>query len=98
MHTLWEILDLPLHLIESGPKLDWTRDVRIYDRYLAWKRCELLCDSILKDTEVPIKYAYLKYWMGVEGVPVIKNWESTNKIVYVTPDGVTPSGPKFETY
>ena len=51
----------------------------MYDRYLAWKkRCELLFDSILKDTEVPIHGAYLKYLMGVESVPVIKKWKSTN--------------------
>ena len=24
-------------LIEIGPKMDWTRDNKIYDRYLLWK-------------------------------------------------------------
>ena len=73
----FQLFRMAPNLINSGPKLDWTRGVGMYDRYLPWKkRCELLVDSILKDTEVPIKY-----WMGVEGVLVITNWESTNKIV-----------------
>ena len=28
---------MALQLVDSGPKMDWTMDSKIYDRYLIWK-------------------------------------------------------------
>ena len=36
--------------------------------------------------------------MHKDGVPAIKKWESTGKLVYAAPDGVRPSGHKLTTY
>ena len=37
-------------LVETGPKMDWTRDNKIFDRYLLWKdKVEKYFCSILAD-------------------------------------------------
>ena len=85
--------------MDIGPKLDWTRDVGIYDRYLDWhKRCEFVFESALLDVPEPVKYSYLKFWLGEEGVPSIKKWESTNKLVYTRVGEIVPSGHKCTTF
>ena len=36
-------------LLETGPKLDWTRDNKIFDRYQIWKeKVELIFSSALE--------------------------------------------------
>ena len=36
-------------LLETGPKLDWTRDNKIFDRYQIWKeKVELIFSSAKK--------------------------------------------------
>ena len=70
-------------LLENGPKLDWTRDHQLYERFLKWKdRCQLAFNSALKKNDEPEKCNYLKYWMGNEGLPYIKKWEATRKLDY----------------
>ena len=35
-------------LLETGPKLDWTRDNKIFDRYQIWKeKVELIFSNLL---------------------------------------------------
>ena len=39
---------MALQLVDSGPKMDWTMDSKIYDRYLIWKSdVELIFSSAL---------------------------------------------------
>ena len=39
-------------LTETGPQMDWTRDAKIYDRYLNWKtKVELIFNSVLSNAE-----------------------------------------------
>ena len=71
-------------LMINGPKMDWTRDNKMYERYLQWKkRCEMIFNSALKPQDESIKCEYLKYWLGTEGLPLIEKWENTRKLVYV---------------
>ena len=38
-------------LLETGPKLDWTRDNKIFDRYQIWKeKVELIFSSALEES------------------------------------------------
>ena len=96
-------------MLESGPKLDWTRDNQIFLRYKKWRsKIELIFRSALSTATPEEKTAYLKYWMGDEGLPLIEKWESTGKLDYSnaheTPakeGGRTrplSSGFKLETY
>ena len=96
-------------LLDSGPKLDWTRDNQIFLRYKQWKaKVELIFRSALSQATPEEKTSYLKYWMGDQGLPLIEKWETTGKLDYSNAN-TTPtkeggrsrplsSGFKLETY
>ena len=95
--------------LESGPKLDWTRDNQMYERYRIWrKKVEFIFCSALADSTPKQLVSYLKYWMGDQGIPLIEKWESTGKLDYSnakeTPAteggrrGTLSSGYKVQTY
>ena len=64
-------------LLETGPKLDWTRDNKIFDRYQIWKeKVELIFSSALEEQKV----SYLRYWMGEQGIPLVKKWTALGKL------------------
>ena len=95
--------------LETGPKLDWTRDNQMYERYKIWKKkVEFIFCSALADSTPKQLVSYLKYWMGDQGIPLIEKWESTGKLDYSnaeeTPatDGgrrrILSSGYKVQTY
>ena len=96
-------------MLSSGPKLDWTRDNQMYERYRVWKKkVEFIFCSALADSTPKQLVSYLKYWMGDQGIPLIEKWESTGKLDYSnaeeTPatDGgrrrILSSGYKVQTY
>ena len=69
--------------LQSGPKLDWTRDNQMYERYRIWrKKVEFIFCSALADSTPKQLVSYLKYWMGDQGIPLIEKWESTGKLDY----------------
>ena len=74
---------MAMAILDSGPKLDWTRDNQMFLRYKKWKsKIELIFRSALSSATPEEKTAYLKYWMGDEGFPLIEKWESTGKLDY----------------
>ena len=74
---------MAMAMLESGPKLDWTRDNQMFLRYKKWRsKIELIFRSALSTATPEEKTAYLKYWMGDEGLPLIEKWESTGKLDY----------------
>ena len=96
-------------MLDSGPKLDWTRDNQMFLRYKKWRsKIELIFRSALSKATPEEKTAYLKYWMGDEGLPLIEKWESTGKLDYsnaeetpATEGGrrrILSSGFKIQTY
>ena len=69
--------------LETGPKLDWTRDNQMYECYRIWKKkVEFIFCSVLADSTPKQLVSYLKYWMGDQGIPLIEKWESTGKLDY----------------
>ena len=100
---------MAMSTLESGPKLDWTRDNQMFLRYKKWRsKIELIFRSALSKATPEEKTAYLKYWMGDEGLPLIEKWESTGKLDYsnaeetpATEGGrrrILSSGFKVQTY
>ena len=96
-------------MLSSGPKLNWTRDNQMYERYKIWrKKVEFIFCSALADSTPKQLVSYLKYWMGDQGIPLIEKWESTGKLDYsnaeetpATEGGrrrVLSSGYKVQTY
>ena len=80
---------MTVNLADSGPKLDWTRDNRIYDRFLTWKvKVECYFDSILADSKPKGKIAYLRLWLGDESQSLIKKWTSTGKLDFSSPEEI----------
>ena len=76
-------LKMAMSILDSGPKLDWTRDNQIFLRYKKWKaRIEFIFKSALSQATPEERTAYLKYWMGDEGLPLIEKWETTGKLDY----------------
>ena len=74
---------MAMNTLESGPKLDWTRDNQMYERYRIWrKKVEFIFCSALADSTPKQLVSYLKYWMGDQGIPLIEKWESTGKLDY----------------
>ena len=95
--------------LESGPKLDWTRDNQMYECYRIWrKKVEFIFCSALADSTPKQLVSYLKHWMGDQGIPLIEKWESTGKLDYsnsretpATEGGrrkALSSGYKLQTY
>ena len=95
--------------LETGPKLNWTRDNQIYECYRVWKKkVEFIFCSALADSTPKQLVSYLKYWMGDQGIPLIEKWESTGKLDYsnaeetpATEGGrrrILSSGYKVQTY
>ena len=86
--------------LETGPKLDWTRDNQMYERYRVWKKkVEFIFCSALADSTPKQLVSYLKYWMGDQGIPLIEKWESTGKLDYSSEEEDTlSSGYKLQTY
>ena len=72
---------MAMSTLETGPKLDWTRDNQMYERYRIWrKKVEFIFCSALADSTPKQLVSYLKYWMGDQGIPLIEKWESTGKL------------------
>ena len=68
-------------LLETGPKLDWTRDNKIFDCYQIWKeKVELIFSSALEESSAKQKVSYLRYWMGEQGIPLVKKWTALGKL------------------
>ena len=68
-------------LLETGPKLDWTRDNKIFDRYQIWKeKVELIFSSALEESSSKQKVSYLRYWVGEQGIPLVKKWTALGKL------------------
>ena len=100
---------MAMSTLESGPKLDWTRDNEMYEHYRIWrKKVEFIFCSALADSTPKQLVSYLKYWMGDQGIPLIEKWESTGKLDYsnsretpATEGGrrkALSSGYKLQTY
>ena len=68
-------------LLETGPKLDWTRDNKIFDRYQIWKeKVKIIFSSALEESSSKQKVSYLRYWMGEQGIPLVKKWTALGKL------------------
>ena len=80
---------MALQLVDSGPKMDWTMDSKIYDCYLIWKSdVELIFSSALSQATPSEKSAYLRLWMGREGKPLLNKWISTGRIDFSNPEEI----------
>ena len=74
---------MAMSTLETGPKLNWTRDNQMYECYRVWKKkVEFIFCSALADSTPKQLVSYLKYWMGDQGIPLIEKWESTGKLDY----------------
>ena len=84
---------MALELVNSGPKMDWTMDTKIYDCYLQWKySVELIFSSALSKATPAEKSSYIRLWMGPEAMPLIQKWTSTGKIDFSTPEEIPGTG------
>ena len=87
-------------LLETGPKLDWTRDNKIFDRYQIWKeKVEFIFSSALEESSSKQKVSYLRYWMGEKGIPLVKKWTALGKLDFSSSEeDVLSSGYILQNY
>ena len=87
---------MAMTLVHDGPKMDWTMDNKIYDRYLIWKSdVELIFSSALIDSSPLQKSSYLRLWMGKEAKPLLQKWISTKKLDLSTEDEAAKKKPNM---
>ena len=91
---------MAMSMLNSGPKLDWTRDNQMFLHYKKWRsKVELIFRSALSKATPEEKTSYLKYWLGDEGLPLIEKWESTGKLDYSNAEEAPlSSGFQVQTY
>ena len=91
---------MAMAMLNSGPKLDWTRDNQMFLHYKKWRsKIELIFRSALSKATPEEKTAYLKYWIGDEGLPLVEKWESTGKLDYSNAEEAPlSSGFQIQTY
>ena len=86
-------------IVDSGPLMDWTRDNQIYTRYRMWKaKVELHFSSIYADYTMEQKSAFLRLWMGDEGLPLIMKWTDTGRLDFSKTSDPPSSGYILQTY
>ena len=86
-------------IVDSGPIMDWTRDNQIYTRYRMWKaKVELHFSSIYADYSMEQKSAFLRLWMGDEGLPLIMKWTDTGRLDFSKTSDPPLSGYILQTY
>ena len=88
---------------EIGPKLDLTRHNKIFYHYQIWKeKVELIFSSALEESSAKQKVSYLRYWIGEQGIPLIKKWTVLGKLDFSKPvgerDGPISSGYVLQNY
>ena len=72
---------MAMTLVHDGPKMDWTMDNKIYDRYLIWKSdVELIFSSALIDSSPLQKSSYLRLWMGRRSQAITTEMDFYKKI------------------
>ena len=77
---------MAMGMLGRGPKLNWTRDNKIFDQYQVWKeKVELIFSSALAESTPEQKVSYLRYWMGDQGIPLVKKWTALGKLDFSNP-------------
>ena len=80
---------MAMGMLETGPKLNWTRDNKICVCYQIWKtKKELIFSSVLSQCTPDQKVSYLRYWMGDKGIPPVKKWTATGKLDFSSPEEI----------
>ena len=82
---------MAMTLVHDCPKMDWTMDNKMYDRYLIWKSD--VFSSALIDSSPLQKSSYLRLWMGKEAKPLIQKWISTKKLDLSTQEEAAKKKP-----
>ena len=86
-------------IVDSGPMMDWTRDNQIYARYIMWKtKVELHFSSTYADYTMEQKSAFLRLWLGDEGLPLIMKWTDTGRLDFSKTSDPPSSGYILQTY
>ena len=67
----------------AGPQINWTKDNKIYQRYLLWRSStEEIFSSILSKESEAEKCAYFRIWMGDDRYPLLMKWKAMGKLKF----------------
>ena len=67
--------------VDLGPKMDWTLDNGLYQRFKVFKeRCIDILSGPFHAIPEENQVYYLSYWMGEEGSKLISQWTAEGKI------------------
>ena len=83
--------------MDLGPRMDWTLDNGLYQRFKVFKeRCIDIISGPLHATPEENQVYYLWYWTGQEGSKLISQWTAEGKIT--DDDEEATSKKKLRTY
>ena len=83
--------------MDLGPRMDWTLDYGLYQRFKVFKeRCIDILSGTLHATPEENQVYYLQYWTGEEGSKHISQWTAEGKIK--DDDEEATSKKKLRTY
>ena len=83
--------------MDLGPKMDWTLDNGLYQRFKVFKeRCIDILSGPLHATPEENQVHYLHYWTGGEGSKLISQWTAEGKITDDSTEAT--SKKKLRTY
>ena len=83
-------------LVHDGPKMDWTMDNKIYDRYLIWKSdVELIFSSALIDSSPLQKSSYLRLVDGQRSQTTPTEMDSTKRLDLSSEDEAAKKKPNM---
>ena len=67
----------------AGPQMNWTKDNKVYQRYLLLRSsAEEIFSSILSKESEAEKCAYLHIWMGDDRYPLLMKWKARGKLKF----------------
>ena len=79
LHT--EIMANNAALLESGSKLDWTHDNKLYEWFQDGKQeIELILSISLLKAALQIRNSCLRLWIEKESFPLLKRWTAQGKL------------------
>ena len=87
---------MSLAAMDLGPKMDWTLDNGLYQRFKVFKeRCIDILSGPLHATPEENLVHYLCYWMGEEGSKFISQWTAEGKITDEDTEATSKKGAQY---
>ena len=85
--------------INKGAVIDWTNHSGLGECFRKWKKqLEILFKGPLSELTDPVKYNYVIYWSGDQGMDLVDKWTTERSINDANKNNLKTYWDKFEEY